>query len=70
MQPHSPNAPAHNSFTRLLHRQELDAETLWTEAESLVEEGRGLLGCDDSTLAELAARHIEVVTRHWSGKHR
>lgn len=70
VQPHSPNAPAHDSFNRLLHRQEPDAETLWTEAEPLVEKGRGVLVIDDSTLAKLYARHIALVTRHWSGKHR
>ena len=28
VQPDSPNAPAHDLFTRLLHRQEPDAEAL------------------------------------------
>jgi len=70
VQPDSPIAPAHDSFTRLLHRLEPDAETLWTEAEPLVEKKGGVLVIDDSTSAKLYARKIELVTRHWSGKHR
>ena len=70
VQPDSPDAPAHDSFTRLLHRLEPDAETLWVEAEPMVEKVGGVLIIDDSTLAKLYARHIQLVTRHWSGKHR
>src|SRR3954467_14048064 len=70
VQPDLPKAPAHDSFTRLLHRLEPDAEALWTEAEPLVEKKGGVLVIDDSTLAKLYARRIELVTRHWSGKHR
>ena len=69
VQPDAPTAPAHDSFTRLLHRQEPDAETLWSEAKPLVVRRRGVLVIDDSTLAKLYARKIELVTRHWSGKH-
>jgi putative transposase len=70
VQPESPKAPAHDSFTRLLHRQEPDAEALWAEAEPLVTKVGGALVIDDSTLAKLYARKIELVTSHWSGKHR
>ena len=78
VQPDSPQAPAHDSFTRLLHRLEPDAETLWTEvpvdeflaeAKPLVVRRRGVLVIDDSTLAKPYARKIDLVTRHWSGKH-
>ena len=69
VQPDSPLAPAHDSFTRLLHRIEPDPETLWQEAEPLVERAKGVLVIDDSTLDKPHARHIELVTRHWSGKH-
>ena len=31
----SPDAPAHDSFTRLLHRLEPDPETFWLEAKPL-----------------------------------
>jgi DDE superfamily endonuclease len=68
VQPHSPFAPAHDSFTRLLRDQEPDPETVWAEAEPLVEKGRGLLIADDSTLDKPYAKKIELVTRHWSGK--
>jgi hypothetical protein len=70
VQPESPVAPAHDSFTRLLHRQEPDPETLWEEAEPLVVKNQGVLVLDDSTLDHLYARHIPLVTHHWSGKHK
>lgn len=70
VQPETPKAPAHDSFTRLLHRLEPDAQTLWIEAEPLVKKSSGVLVIDDSTLAKLYARKIDLVTRHWSGKYR
>jgi hypothetical protein len=69
VQPGSPFAPAHDSFTRLLRDLEPDPEALWIEAEPLVDKGRGVLILDDSTLDKPYAKHIELVTRHWSGKH-
>jgi hypothetical protein len=69
VQPDAPRAPAHDSFTRLLLRIEPDPDTLWREAEPLVERVRGVLVIDDSTLDKPYARHIDLVTRHWSGKH-
>jgi len=62
-------APAHDAFTRLLHRLEPDAKTLWSEARSQVSLRQGILVIDDSTLDKPYARKIELVTRHWSGKH-
>ncbi len=70
VQPVSPFAPAHDSFTRLLRELEPDPETLWQEAEPLVHKGSGVLILDDSTLDKPYARRIELVTRHWSGKHK
>ena len=70
VQPDSTDAPAHDSFTRPLHRLGPDAEALWTEAEPPVGKDGGVLVIDDSTSAEPYARKIELVTRHWSGKHR
>ena len=65
----SPQAPAHDSFTRLLTRIEPDPETLWTEARNLVALNTGALVIDDSTLDKPYAKDISLVTRHWSGKH-
>jgi putative transposase len=48
-------------------RIEPDPETLWNEAEPLVETARGVLVVDDSTLDTPDATHIELVTRPWSG---
>jgi hypothetical protein len=70
VQPVCPFAPAHDAFTRLLHRQEPDPGALWLEAEPLVDRAQGVLVLDDSTLDKPYARKIELVTRHWSGKHR
>ncbi len=68
-QPDLPDPPAHDAFTRLLHRLEPDPETLWGEAEPQVEKSSGILVIDDSTLDKPYAKQIELVTRHWSGKH-
>jgi putative transposase len=62
-------APAHDAFTRLLHRLEPDAATLWAEARTQVTLTQGILVIDDSTLDKPYARKMELVTRHWSGKH-
>ena len=70
VQPEQANPPAHDAFTRLLHRLEPDSAALWAEAEPLVRRDGGILVLDDSTLDKPYARHIDLVTRHWSGKHR
>jgi putative transposase len=69
VQPELPNKPAHDAFTRLLHRIEPDPQTLWTEVRPLVDRSAGVLVIDDSTLDKPHARHITLVTRRWSGKH-
>jgi putative transposase len=70
VQPERPGAPAHDAFTRLLHRLEPDPATLWAEAAPQVRRDRGILVLDDSTLDKPYARQIGLLTRHWSGKHR
>jgi hypothetical protein len=70
VQPDRPDPPAHDAFTRLLTRLEPDPDTLWVEAEPQVRRDDGVLVVDDSTLDKPYARSIELVTRHWSGKHR
>lgn len=69
-QPEEVDSPSHDAFTRFLIRQPPDPEALWQEAEPLVTRDKGLLINDDSTLDKPYARHMELVTRHWSGKHR
>lgn len=69
VQPQAPRAAAHDSFTRLLHRLEPDPDVLWQEAQGLVEKHQGVLVIDDSTLDKPYAKHIDLVTKHWSGKH-
>ncbi len=68
--PAQESPPAHDAFTRLLHRLEPDAATLWREASTQVALRQGILVIDDSTLDKPYARKIELVSRHWSGKHR
>jgi putative transposase len=62
-------APTHDAFTRLLHRLEPDAATRWGEARTQVSLSRGILVIDDSTLDKPYAKQMELVVRHWSGKH-
>ena len=68
-QPGGASAPAHDAFTRLLTRRPADTGALWRETNGLVNLSGGILVLDDSTLDKPHARSIELVTRHWSGKH-
>ena len=43
---------------------------MWQEAKQHVELSQGILVADDSTLDKWYSRQIELVTRHWSGKHK
>jgi len=70
VQPERPRCPAHDAFTRLLHRLQPDPETLWQEARAQVRLDDGVLVLDDSVLDKPYAFFIELVGRHWSGKHR
>ena len=68
-QPARARAPAHDAFTRLLHRLEPDATALWGEAAGLVDRGGGVLVLDDSVLDKPYAKQMDLVARQWSGKH-
>ena len=68
-QPGNPDPPAHDAFTRLLRREPPDTEALWEEARTLVEPEQGLLVVDDTTLDKPYSKKMELVHRHWSGKH-
>jgi putative transposase len=69
-QPPTHDPPAHDAYTRLLHRLQPDPETLYREVESLVDKADGVLVLDDSTLDKFYAKAIQPVHRHWSGKHK
>jgi len=69
VQPDEADAPAHDSFTRLLTRVEPDPEALWLEARLQVRPDDGILVLDDSTLDKPYARKMGLVTWHWSGNH-
>jgi len=68
--PQGENGPAHDAYTRQLHRLFPTTERLWGEAREHVDLSTGSLIVDDSTLDKLYSRKIELVTRHWSGKHK
>jgi len=70
VQPDQQDSPAHDAFNRLLLRRDPDPQALWQEAQHEVDRSRGLLVVDDSTLDKFYAKKIELVHRHWSGKHR
>jgi hypothetical protein len=69
VQPESANPPAHDASTRLLHRMEPSTRVRWQEAWRHVSKDSGILVIDDSTLDKFYAQKMELVTRHWSGKH-
>ena len=69
VQPESKHAVAHDAITRLLHRLEPSTEQLWQESQPQVRLNQGVLVVDDSTLDKWYAEKMELVTRHWSGKH-
>jgi len=63
------NGPAHDAYTRLLYRCQSDGEALWQEVRGCISLEGGVLVIDDTTLDKPYARAMELVTRHWSGKH-
>ncbi len=69
VQPETPRRAAHDALTRLLQRHAPDPTPLWAEAQQHVVLHDGLLIVDDSTLDKPYAQKIELVHRHWSGKH-
>ncbi len=69
VQPQVDVPPAHDSITRLLHREEPDTDKLWYESKNQVKLESGILVIDDSTLDKPYSQKIELVTKHWSGKH-
>jgi len=52
-----------------IERQPHHTEALYNEAKRLIRPDEGVLVIDDSTLDKPYSHQIELVTRHWSGKH-
>jgi len=69
VQPDQEKGPSHDSICRLLHRIPANASSLREESSQFVNKNKGVLVLDDSTLDKPYAQKIELVTRHWSGKH-
>ena len=67
--PDGEEGPAHDAYTRLLYRSQVDGAALWEEAQTLVKRTTGMLVLDDSTLDKPYAQKMDLVTQHWSGKH-
>jgi len=63
------NSPSHDSINRLLHRLPSSSSALTKEAIPFADIKSGVLVLDDSTLDKLYAQNIELVCRHWSGRH-
>lgn len=61
---------AHDSYRRLLLDTRPSSDELWEEVKDEVDRTTGILVLDDSTLDKPYGPMIELVTRHWSGKHR
>lgn len=70
VQPDRPDAPSHDAFTRLLNRLEPEPEALWQDVRPHVKPDSGILVLDDSTLDKPFAKHMGLVGRHWSGRHK
>lgn len=68
-QPDQSSPTAHDAFSRLLRRLEPDPDALWQEARPHVVLDSGVLVLDDSVLDKPYAKHMDLVGRHWSGKH-
>lgn len=66
--PNGTRRPAHDAYTRLLQRLPPDSEALWQEVQACIDVSQGLLIIDDTTLDKPYAKHMALVTRHWSGK--
>src|SRR3954454_21757593 len=66
IQPEEPRSPAHDAFTRFLHRHDPDPKALWEEVGPFVRLDDGDLVLDDSVLDKFYARHMGLVTRFWS----
>lgn len=69
VQPATDHRAAHDAITRFLQRITPDSTPLWEEAQQHVDRTTGLLIIDDSTIDKPYAHQIELVHRHWSGKH-
>lgn len=67
--PSDGNPPSHDAFTRLLQRLPPDTEALWKEVNGIVNPQDGFLILDDTTLDKPYAKKMDLVCRHWSGKH-
>ena len=70
VQPDEPDSPAHDSITRFLHRADSPPDILWQEVRPFVRTQDGVLILDDSVLDKPYARHMGLVSRFWSGKHK
>jgi DDE superfamily endonuclease len=71
VQPQTAGRPAHDSFRNLLVRLDGSSDELWREAKAQIAGlSSGCLVLDDSTLDKPKGEHIELVSSHFSGKHR
>jgi len=60
---------AHDAVSRMLCRGELSPDSVWREAEPLVDLRSGFLVVDDTVVDKPFAEKIELVRWQWSGLH-
>jgi len=65
----APGDLAHDAVSRMLARGDLSPESVWCEAESMVELLTGYLVVDDTVVDKPFAEKIELVRWQWSGTH-
>ncbi len=70
VQPDETGGLSHDAFTRQLHRLFPSTARLRAEVLDHVDLTKECLICDDTTLDKFYSHKIELVTRHWSGKHK
>ncbi len=75
VQPDETGSLSHDALLRQLHRLFPGADRLWLEVRDHIDVTEGFLICDDSTSDKFYSKKIELVTielvtRHWSGKHK
>jgi putative transposase len=69
VRPDRETGPSHDAINRLLYRIPPNAASLREESLQFATKNKGVFVLDDSTLDKPYAQKIELVTRHWSGKH-
>lgn len=63
------NDPEHDTITRWINTVKLKPHILWEYAQGLVQKDKGYLIVDDTVIDKFFGPNIELVGRHYSGRH-